>query len=256
MKKILLLVCTYPRKNDKTPQVFMRMCKSLFQDFSTIRKSMPNIIFELLIVGDDYSNINQDFRPILEHIGIKYTIVNINQNNALRHMNANKQLKWHHACTRSLIYGFKFSLQKKFDYIITFSDDDYYNSNYFSLINEAINKNSEAELIFGLGNYKNKIIMPRKRNKILTDNSPTSCDTIASGIVFKSKNIIFISDIIQLLETRWNKVIKNLDYPDSPNDAIMWDYLKPKFNNNVYRSFLIPSVIVYHDTEQTIFDNI
>ena len=111
MNKILLLVCTYPRKNDKTPQVFTRMCKSLFQNFPTVRKSMPNTIFELLIVGDDYPNINQDFKPIVEQIGIKYTIVNINQNNALRNMNAHKRLKWQHACTRSLISGFKLTLR-------------------------------------------------------------------------------------------------------------------------------------------------
>ena len=98
--------------------------------------------------------------------------------------------------------------------------------------------------------------MPTKRNKILTDNSPTSCDTIASGIVFKSKNIVFITDIIQLLDSAWKRVMENLDMPDNPNDAIMWDYLKSKFNNKVYRSFLIPHVIVYHDTEKTIFDNI
>jgi len=256
MNKILLLVCTYPRKNDKTPQVFTRMCKSLFQNFPTVRKSMPDTIFELLIVGDDYPNINQDFKPIVEQIGIKYTIVNINQNNALRDLNANRELKWHHACTRSLIYGFNFSLQKNFDYIITFSDDDYYNHNYISIVNQAINTFPLIDLIFSFGNYKNTCIMPRNYNKVLIENSPTSKDTIASGIIFKSKNSVFIKDIINLLESRWNKVLKNLNYPDEPNDAIMWDYLKPKFNNKIYTSMLMPRVLVFHDTEQTIFDNI
>ena len=118
MNKILLLVCTYPRKNNKTPQVFTRMCETLFQDLSTIRKDVPNIMFELLIVGDDYPNVSGDFKPILEKYGLKCSVVNINQDNALRSMDASQTLKWHHACTRSLIYGFKYSLDNNFDDII------------------------------------------------------------------------------------------------------------------------------------------
>lgn len=249
MIKILLSICTYPRKNNKTPEVFTRMCKTLFQNIPN------NLHLEILVIGDDYPNIEKDFKPILDTIKIKYTLVNINQNNALRNMDANKILKWHHACTRSLIYGFNASQEKDYDYIITFSDDDYYSSYYFFLINKAIKASNNADLIYGLGYYCNSIIMPRRYNRILTKNSPTACDTIASGIVFKSQNNVFIKDIITLLKKMWNKVIKNIHMPYQPNDELMWNYLKPKFNN-IYKSYLIPKIIVYHDTENTIFDNI
>jgi hypothetical protein len=250
MNKILLSISTYPRKNNKTPIVFSRMCKTLFQNIP------QNLKLEILVIGDDYPNIEKDFKPILDTIKIKYTLVNINQNNALRNMNADKTLKWQHACTRSLIYGFKVSIEKEYDYIITFSDDDYYSPFYFFWINKAIRVSNNADLIYGFGYYCNSIIMPRYYNKILTKNSPTSIDTIASGIIFKSSNKMFIEDIIQLLEKRWIKVLSNLQYEDCPNDALMWNYLKSKFNNNIYRSILIPKIIVYHDTEHSIFNNI
>jgi hypothetical protein len=77
MSNILLAISTYPRKNNKTPEVFTRMCKTLFRYIPT------NLHLEILIIGDDYPNIEQDFKPILEPLGIKYTIVDINQNDAL-----------------------------------------------------------------------------------------------------------------------------------------------------------------------------
>ena len=226
------------------------MCKTLFQNIPN------NLHLEILIIGDDYPNIVTDFKPILDHIGIKYTLVNINQNHALRNMDAIKILKWHHACTRSLIYGFNFSIENNFDYVITFSDDDYYALEYFLFISKAISHYSESDLVFSLGLYCNKITMPRQYNKNLKLNSPTAYNTIASGIAFKCKNKLFIQDIIQLLQRRWNKIINNLQEPDEPNDALMWTYLKDKFNSNMYTSFLIPKVLVYHDTEYSIFDNI
>ena len=250
MIKILLSICTYPRKNNKTPELFCKMCKTLFQNIPA------NFTLEILIIGDDYPNINIDFKSILEMLKIKYTIVNINENNALRNMNANKILKWQHACTRSLIYGFHFSIKNDFDYIITFSDDDFYDNKYFLNIEKAMSQYNYPDLIFGAGIYCNKYILPRKFNKKLNLNSPTRHDTIASGIVFKCKNKLFIEDIIQLLEKRWKLITNNLNKSDEPNDALMWIYLKPKFNNNIYTSTFIPKVLVYHDTEKTIFQNI
>ena len=250
MTKILLSICTYPRKNNKTPEVFSKMCKTLFQNIP------ENFKLEILIIGDDYPNINIDFKSILEILKIKYTLVNINENNALRNMDANKMLKWHHACTRSLIYAFNFSIESNFDYIITFSDDDYYCNTYFLNINKAIINYNEPDLIYSLGMYCNNIILPRRYNKNLKLNSPTACNTISSGIAFKCKNKLFIQDIIQLLQRRWEIIVSNLNKEDEPNDALMWNYLKPKFNKNIYSSFLIPKVLVYHDTEYSIFDNI
>jgi len=250
MNKILFSIFSYPRKNNQTPIVFTRMCNTLF-------KNIPkNMNIEILVIGDDYPNIENDFKPILEKIGIKYTIVNINQDNALRNMNAHKRLKWQHACTRSLIYGFKKSLEHKFDYVITFSDDDYYHTDYLNYVNNFIKKYNNVDLIYSFGLYLKKIVMPSKIHKILTKNSPTGGNVIATGIVFKSKNHFFIKDIIQLLESRWNKVLKKLDKSDHPNDAIMWEYLKPKFNTNIYKSVIIPKCLVFHDTEYTIFNNI
>lgn len=250
MSKILLLVCTYPRKNNQTPIVFERMCKTLFQN---IPKDM-NI--EILVIGDDYINMEKDFDPILKPLKIKYTLTNINKNNALRNMNAHKRLKWQHACTRSIIYGFKKSLEGNFDYVITFSDDDYYHKNYLNYVNSFIKKYNNIDLIYSLGLYLKKTVMPSKIHKILTRNSPTSGNVIGTGIVFKSKNEVFIKDIINLLETRWIKVLRNLDKSDHPNDAIMWEYLKPKFNSNEYTSIIIPKGLVFHDTEYTIFNNL
>lgn len=250
MIKILLSICTYPRKNNKTPEVFSKMCKTLFQNIP------ENFKLDILIIGDDYPDINNDFKSTLEILKIKYTIVNINENNSLRNMNANKILKWQHACTRSLIYGFHFSIKNNFDYIITFSDDDFYDSKYFLNIEKAITQYNYPDLIFGAGIYCNKIVLPKKFNKKLYLNSPTINDTISSGIAYKCKNHLFIKDIIELLQKRWELIINNLNKPDLANDALMWVYLKPKFNNNIYTSMFIPKVLVYHDTEFTIFQNI
>lgn len=250
MNKVLFSIYSYPRKNNKTPLVFERMCKTLFQN---IPKDM-NI--EILVIGDDYSNMEKDFDPILRPLKIKYTLTNINKNNALRNMNAHKRLKWQHACTRSIIYGFKKSLECDFDYTIGFSDDDYYHKNYLTYVNSFIKTYSNVDLIYSMGLYLGKKIMPREIHKILTKNSPTSGNVIATGIVFKSKNEVFIKDIINLLETRWNNVLRNLDKSDRPNDAIMWEYLKHKFDTNEYKSVIIPKCLVFHDTEFTIFNNI
>ena len=252
---ILLQICTYPRKNKITPKKFKTMCKNLFL------KIPSNVQFEILVIGDDYPKLKKDFKPILKSLKIEYKLININQNDALRNMESNKMLKWHHACTRSLIYGFKYSLDGNYDYIITLSDDDDYDINYLNEIVNTIITHPNTDLIYGLGRYYNKgknkfVIMPRKYDSILTKNSPSRCDTIASGIVFKSSNKEFIEDIIQMLEERWQIVINNLHQADQPNDALMWDHLKPKFNNKIYNSILIPKVIVFHDTEQSLFENI
>ena len=250
MSKILLLVCTYPRKNNQTPIVFERMSKSLFQNIP------KNMNIEILVIGDDYPNMEKDFGPILKPLKIKYTLTNINKNNALRNMNAHKRLKWQHACTRSIIYGFRKSLEWNFDYTIGFSDDDYYHENYLTYVNSFIKTYNNVDLIYSMGLYLKKRVLPSKIYKILTRNSPTTCEVIHSGIAFNSKNEVFIKDIINLLETRWNNVLRNLDKSDHPNDAIMWEYLKPKFDTNEYKSVLIPKCLVFHDTEFTIYDNI
>ena len=139
--------------------------------------------------------------------------------------------------------------------MITFDDDDFYSPNYFTLLARTIEKYCDQDLIFGLGEYLNFLILPRKYNEILTKNSPTPCDTISSGVVFKVGGKFFL-DITQFLEKRWMLVSKNLHKPDLPNDLLMWTYLKPKFNDGAYTSILMPVVIVYHDTEKTIFKEI
>jgi hypothetical protein len=249
MPKILLFIMSYPRKDNRTPKVFRRMVKTLFQNIP------DNLKLEILVVGDDYPNIKRDFKQILDSIKIKYTLVNINRNNALRNMKASRILKWQHCCTRSLIYAFKNCVRKDYDYMIKFDDDDYYSPNYFTLLEDTIVKYGNQDLIFGLGEYLNKCILPKIYDKILTKNSPTPCDTVSSGIVFKVGDRFFL-DITQFLEKRWMLVSKNLHKPDLVNDELMWTYLKPKFNDGTYTSVLIPEIIVYHDTEQTIFDNI
>ena len=248
--RVLLTVCTYPRKNNKTPEVFARMCESLFQ------KVPETLDLEMLLIGDDYPNIEDDLAPILEPIGIKYTFANINENNALRNMDANKTLKWQHACTRSLIHGFKTALEGNFSHVITFSDDDYYDHDYLSVMSEAISSIPSVDLVFGFGSWKDEWIMPRFYSNEWSANSPNECDTIATGIMFRSRNVMFIEDIIHKLESAWDAVMANLGEEHKPNDAIMWDHLKPKFSSGKYASFLIPRVIVHHDTEQTIYDNI
>lgn len=65
-----------------------------------------------------------------------------------------------------------------------------------------------------------------------------------------------MNDIIEFRKSRWQHVescIKTGVFNNiAPEDAELWDYLKPKFESRIYRSVLIPEILVNHDTEQTI----
>jgi len=245
----LISMSTYPRNFKSTKLLIKESLDTLLADLPINFKPF------LLIVGDDYDNIYFELKDLIDEYNIKYEIHNINKNNALRDYNCNKELKWQHACTRSLIHSYEFSLNKNFDYIMTISDDDKYSSSYFKNILNVISSHSEVDLIFSAGIYLNKTILPRKLKRKTIYDYPLPCDTIATGITFNSKNKIFIKDIIQLLKNRWDHINNNLDKSDIPQDALMWDYLSKKFKAKIYRSYFIKKVLVFHDTEQTIFKN-
>ena len=245
MIKELCAVFSYPRKNNSTPPILEKSMNSLFRNIP------KELNIEIIVVGDDYSNINE-LNYIFNKFNIPYNFHNININNALRNMKCDNILKWQHACTRSYIFSFKKCLESNYDYILTFSDDDRYSEKYFGKIYESIIK-ANTDFIFSCGDYCNQVILPTEINENPYDNYPLPNNTIATGVCFKSKNKKFINDIINLLENKMNYVFNNLDKKDYPQDYLIWEYLLPKFKKKIYTSYLIFDTLTIHPTERTIF---
>lgn len=250
--KLFFGFATYPRKKKSTPELFNNTCLSLF-------KKIPNDVeIHVKIIGDDYPNIQEELEPIISKYVKNYEIIDINKGNALRNIAKNKTLIWEQACTRSILFGFKYVLNKDYDYFTFFSDDDSYSEDYISSMVEIM-KLKNVDLIYSLGRFKKNKILPRKYNKEdMSKNYPQPNDTIATGIAFNCKNNFFIEDNIRNLENMWEKTLSciNSNCRLYPNDALMWKHLAPKFEKKIYSSYLIPKVLVYHDTELTIFEEL
>ncbi len=256
-KKVNLIIgfLTYPRNGIDTPNIFKRTITSLFEN-----KDLNNYgKIKIIIVGDDYDAIQEQIKPLFEIYPFEVSIYNINHKNALRNMkNVPSMHKWEHACTRSVIYLIEKAMEEEnnYDYLMISSDDDLYINDTLKSYNDGIIQFNSPDLIFCNGVHNNGEVLPKQKYADPTKNSPTSGDTIASGIFFSLTNKEFINDILKFRKNRWNHVQtcinNNYFHNIGPEDAELWDYLKPKFENNVYRSALIDKTLINHDTEGTI----
>jgi hypothetical protein len=209
-----------------------------------------------MVIGDDYKNINE-LEPILA--GFNYEIFNINIDDALRDKKIDKEIKWSHSVTRSIIFSFEKCLQYDFDYILISADDELYLNNKLITFIDYIEKYNSPDFIFSLAYYIHKhIIFPRSYNKIdLMSNFPLSKNVIESGTMYKLTNKKFINEIINFRKERWNYIQTKIDeklfkFDVEPEDVELWDFLLPKFKTKIYTSLLIPIVTIDHFSERSL----
>jgi hypothetical protein len=253
--KFVLVFLTYPRDySNITYQLLSNTFNSLKNnnglDLSTIK---------IIVIGDDYDNMAETLSPIFSGYDCDY--YNINLNDAVRNKKLNKKICWKQACTRSIIYAFEKSLEYKYDYVFLSSDDDLYTNDKINISTQYIHKYNYPDFVFSLARHVNKQILPPQYDNInLLNNFPQNSKVIQSGTLYKLQNTQFIYQCIQIMKNCNNHLldyIKNNNLPvndnDVPvNDGYLWDQLNPLFKNNTFSSLLIPIVLTFHDTEQTI----
>jgi len=254
--KIIIGICTYPRDGKTTYGLLKNTYSSLMNNYDNI----SNLEIKFILVGDDYSNINE-----LENIFDKQnvSIFNVNIDNALRNKNVPKEVKWMHAVTRSIIFLFEKALEFNYDYILLSADDEIYINSALKTNIDYIRKYNYPDFVFSRGRHPNNNIYPININySNLLLNYPEAENCIESGTLYKLNNKNFINDIILFRKSQWNNIssfIKNGDmdykkYNIKPEDAELWEYLNFFFKNNKYSSLLIPIILIDHITEQTIYN--
>jgi len=256
--KVLIGITTYPRNGIITYKLLKDTVNTLFDSY----KEIQNVFLHIIIVGDDYKNI-EELRYIFNEIPVKIDIYNININNALRNKNTFKEVKWMHAVTRSLIFLFEKALESDYDYLLISADDEKYTNSMLKTNINYIRKYNNPDFIYSMGKHMNNNIYPlyfNKSNLLLNYPEPENC--IESGTFYKLQNKVFIKDVIDFRKKRWEKVnifieYSGTNYKDNgikPEDAELWEYLLPKFKSKEYSSLLVPHILIDHFTEQSIYD--
>jgi hypothetical protein len=245
--RLLISFTTYPRDGKTTYGLLENTFKSLIENYD------KNIIIKIIVVGDDYTNIDE-LKPIFNNYDVDF--FNININDALRNKKVNKEIKWMQAVQRSKIFIFEKALKdyKKYDYILMSSDDDIYINNKLNTSINYIKNNNNPDFVFNLGiNHLNKII-PENNNIHYPE--PYKC--ISSGCFYKLSNKKFINKIIIFRKNRWDYVINHYNLKDNikPEDAELWIFLRNYFKLNIFKSILIPIVMINHSNEKSLFNYI
>jgi hypothetical protein len=256
--KLLISFSTYPRNNRVT-------FNSLQDTFSSlIKNDKINIDIEFIVVGDDYPNIDE-LSSIFN--GYKVSFFNINQNTALRKEKISKEIIWSQAVQRSKIFILEYALKTDYDYLLMSSDDDTYLNNKISTSISYIENNNYPDFIFNLGIYTDndakELIFP-------TNNSPypEPKNCISSGCIYNVTNKKFINNIIHFRKSCWLDVelyinsckhnhksyMNIMEKRIKPEDYQLWLYLGPHFKDNRYRALLIPTILVHHGKEQSVFN--
>lgn len=246
MVKLLISFTTYPRKG-QTYGLLENTFKSLM-----FNQDITNHKIKIIVVGDDYPNINE-LTPIFN--GYDTEFYNINENDALRNYPIDKLRKWKQAVQRSKIFILEKTLTYDFDYILMSSDDDIYINNKLTECLDVINTvNPSPDFIFSLGYYVKKGVIPN--NKHIHYPMPGKC--ISSGCLYNLKNIEFINTIIEFRKQKWQEFINIINNNNNNHiqaeDYQLWHYLMPFFKSNKFKSYLIQKILVNHMTEQTMFN--
>jgi hypothetical protein len=247
--KIVLAILTYPRDGKTTYGLLNDTFKSLI-----LNQNLNQIELKIILIGDDYPNISE-LLPIFSSYNCE--VFDINNNDALRNKNVTRHIKWAHACTRSLIFGYKKALEYNYDYILLSADDElYYNKIDRSI--HYIQRYNNPDLVYSLGKHHDGRILPGRYNKNnLLLNYPIPCNCIASGMLFNLTNKNFIKLNIDFLQSRWNYIEENIknnltDFLIEPNDAELWEFLFKYFYEKKFTSLLIPEILIDHFQEGTI----
>lgn len=255
--KLILGICTYPRDYGQTTfHLLKRTFDSLIhnQDLSKFK-------LKILVVGDDYTGMEKALSPIFE--GYDVSFFNINVNDALRDKPIPREMIWKYAVVRSCEFLFEQArtMSDEYDYLMMSSDDDEYINNKLSVTMDYSNQYNQPDFIFSLGRHFNGTILPSKYDQTnLTRNYPKPSNCIAAGIFYNLKHTRFIDTIINYRKRQYKNLcrcIEQNDFSDhsitnlAPEDAQLWHHLTPYFETNMFRSLLIPEVLVNHDTEQT-----
>lgn len=243
---ILISFTTYPRDGKSTYDLLEKTYKSLFDN-----QNLTNLHIKILVVGDDYLNI-EELKPIFKSHHAEF--YNININDALRYKNIPYEVKWKQSVQRSKIFILEKALELEYDYILMSSDDDIYLNKKIETSIQYIKKYNEPDLLFNLGIHFNSQIIP-KNEEIYSYPKKKNC--ISSGIIYKLKNKEFIKTIINFRKSRWEELIKLMKKNKSyktimPEDAELWDYLENFFIKKQFTSILIPKILVNHETEGTL----
>lgn len=244
--KLIIAFATYPRDGNTTYKLLERTLSSLLEN-----QNLSHIDIKFLIIGDDYSNIDE-LKPLFMSYDHKF--YNININDALRNKNIPFNVKWCQACQRSIIFMLEKSLELEYDYILISADDDLYLNKKIETSIKYIKEYNEPDLIFSLGIHVNSKIIPNNK-EIFSYPSPGQC--IAGGIFYKLKNLDFIKCMLEYRKKRWNILEQIIKENKSfeiimPEDAELWIYLSDFFLKKIFTSILIPIVTINHDTQKTL----
>lgn len=248
-KKFNLIIsfATYPRDGILTYKLLENTFNSLIKD-----QDLSNINIKILVVGDDYSNI-EELKPIFKDFDTDF--YNINIDDALRNKkDIPFKVKWMQAVQRSKIFILNKAINMDYDYILMSADDEIYLNKKIETSIEYIQNHNQPDFIFSLGKYISKTIIPKE---IDIDSYPKPGNCISSGTLYKLKNKNFINTIINFRKSRWNYleniINKNQSFQEiQPEDAELWEYLRNFFIKKEFTSILIPIVLIDHITEKTL----
>jgi hypothetical protein len=259
--KLILGFLTYPRDNT---HITFELLQNTFH--SLVKKqNVQSIDIKIIVVGDDYPKI-EELRPIFD--GFDVSLYSINTKDALRNTDLHPEFIWCYAPVRSVIYLHEKTLElsDSYDYLLLSADDEKYFDGKLQSTLEYAKKYNNPDLIYTLARYGETIILPRSFNSSkLLENYPRPGDVIASGIYYNLKNKDFILDIIEFRKKQWEYLQscireKKANYPEMyvisklyPEDAQLWDYLTDKFIKKTYTSLLIPTILIHHFSERTVF---
>jgi hypothetical protein len=261
---LILGFLTYPRDNSNiTYQLLEQTFNSLIKG-----QNLTNINIKIIVVGDDYPNIDE-LKPIFN--GFDVSFYNINCNDALRNTDLHREFIWCYAPLRSIIFLHRkaMELSGSFDYLLLSADDEHYLDGKLATSLLYINHYNKPDLIYTLGKYGNDLILPRSFEDYsitIYPHYPVPENVVASGILYNLKNGTFMNDVLQFRNRQLDflqSCMRNNTaiYPDMysmntlyPEDAQLWNYLQDKFIHNEYRSILIPMVFIHHYSERTVFN--
>lgn len=146
-KRFAVIIASYRRKNGTTPGHIENMIKCL--------KNQTYENFKVFFIGDKYDD-NTEFEAISQRLNENFSAVCLNNNCCIRdHQWAFPHNKWASGGIFARFKGIEMAIEEGFKYYLHLDDDDVWFPNHVELINECLNENPNAEMVFSLANYTN-----------------------------------------------------------------------------------------------------
>lgn len=230
--KLGIVISTYMRENESTPDLLKRALNSVFN------QTYKN--FKIYLIGDRYEDNEEINNIVSKYDTNKLFFENLPIAKERDDYKQNKRALWSYGGVNAINYGLLKSINEGFEYICHLDHDDWWLPDHLQEIKNCIIK-TEASWVCTKSTHmsENNFLPKINTQEIYCEFLPKSSSLIHSSVCMNFKRIpLFYRDLYKLT----NKV-------GLPADADLWERTKDYIEENKLKSYFINKLTCRHDEE-------